>query len=355
VDDRVKDAWLAADASPDDAAEVIALNTARQAMIDECAAWSAALLPYVGTVSAARDLEALRAALGERKLNYFGFSYGTWLGAAYAHRFPGSVGRMVLDAAVDTDLNPMEYFRQQAAGFQLALGDYSRWAALQPGHHAGRSMTATITRLLKGLDSRPIRTDSGRPLTQSLATYGVLAALYSRDGWPLLTQATEQALAGNGTILLALSDALYQRDPSGHYTNYLEAATAIDCASTPQRYTEQDVARALPAFVRASPTFGPTFAHRPTACTGWPVGGDPTAHQVDAPTAPPIVVVGTTGDPATPYPWAPALARRLGSGVLLTYKGEGHGAYVTGDRCVQKAVNGYLFDGTAPRDGTRCP
>ncbi|MCT9930429.1 alpha/beta fold hydrolase [Planotetraspora sp. A-T 1434] len=356
VDDKWKDAWAAVDASPDDAGERAAFRAASRALIEGCEKRSGKVLPYVGTVSAARDMDVLRAALGERKLNYFGFSYGTWLGAGYAHLFPANVGRVVLDGAVNTKLDPVRFFLEQAAGFQRALGHYSRWAAQQPGARTTKNaVTAKIAALLDGLDGRPLATDSGRELTQSLGEAGVLAALYSNYAWPLLTQAIERAAAGDGTILLSLADALFQRSPDGHYTNYLDVSGAIYCASTPQRYTERDIAKALPAFKKASPVFGPTLAWRAMSCTGWPVEGDENAHKVDAPGAPPIVVIGNTGDPATPYSWAPALAQQLGSGVLLTLKGEGHGAYPTGDACIQGAVDGYLLNGRVPANGTTCP
>ncbi|MFF4398482.1 alpha/beta hydrolase [Streptomyces sp. NPDC001480] len=361
VGDKRKDEWLAMDTSPDNAREKAALLYRGRAFVKGCAKRSGKTLPHVGTVAAARDLDMIRIALGERKLNYFGFSYGTWLGAEYAHRFPEKVGRTVLDGAVNTELNPLRFFREQAAGFQRALGHFGTWAAQQPqaepnAKAKGLTKDAVVTRvaaLLQGLDTKPIPTDTRRELTQSLGEAGVLTGLYSKAIWPALWQAIQQAESGDGTILLALSDALFQRSPDGHYTNYLDASGSIYCASTPQRYTERDVAKALPAFTKASPVFGPTLAWRQMNCTGWPVKGTPT-HHINAPGAPPILVIGNTGDPATPYAWAPALAEQLGSGVLLTLNGEGHTSYMTGNPCIQKAVNTYLLHGKSPVNGTKC-
>ncbi|MET7921945.1 alpha/beta hydrolase [Streptomyces avermitilis] len=359
--DKRKDEWLAMDTSPDNASEKAALLSRGRAFVKGCANRSGKSLPHVGTVAAARDLDVMRIVLGERKLNYFGFSYGTWLGAEYAHLFPKKVGRTVLDGAVNTELNPLRFFREQAAGFQRALGHFGTWAAQQPqaepnAKAKGLTKDAVVTRvatLLHSLDTKPIPTDTRRELTQSLGEAGVLTGLYSKAIWPALWQAIQQAESGDGTILLALSDALFQRSPDGHYTNYLDASGSIYCASTPQRYTERDVAKALPAFTKASPVFGPTLAWRSMDCTGWPVKGTP-AHHIAAPGAPPIVVIGNTGDPATPYTWAPALAEQLGSGVLLTLNGEGHSSYMTGNPCIQKAVNTYLLHGKPPVNGTKC-
>jgi pimeloyl-ACP methyl ester carboxylesterase len=359
ADDKELDAHLAVDASPDNAEEKAALLSAERALTQECEERSGTILPHVGTVNAARDLDMLRAALGDRKLNYFGFSYGTWLGAGYAHLFPKNVGRLILDGALDPGVSPMGVYLEQTKGFQRALGRFAQWAAQQPGAKkkglTEKAVIAKIAALLRGLDAKPIHTESGRDLTQNLGEAGVLAALYSKDAWPLLLEGMEQAATDDGTTLLTLADILFQRGPDGHYTNFFDASRAIWCASAPQRYTERDIEKALPAFTKASPIFGPMRAWSLISCTGWPVKGDHTADEVDAPGAPPIVVVGTTGDPATPYAWAPALAKRLGSGVLVTLKGEGHGAYATGDPCIQRTVNGYLLDGKVPANGTTCP
>jgi len=353
LEDKQKDAFLATDTSPDNARETTALIAAQRAFVQGCQQRSGKILPHVGTIDAVEDLDVLRAALGDRKLNYFGFSYGTWLGASYAHRFPKNVGRAVFDAAVRPDLPQEQFGLQQAASFQRALKRFSRWADQQPGAK-GRMLTK-IAKLLKRLDAKPIRIAGGRKLTQSHGAMGILIGLYSKEFWPALREGIEQATAGDGTTLLDLSDAYPQRGQDGHYANMLDAGTAISCADATERYTERDVMRALPEYVKASPIFGQTFAWGLLTCTGWPYKGSDAAQKVDAPGAPPIVVIGTTGDPATPYEWAPWLAKTLGRGVLLTLKGDGHGAYPTGDACIQQAVDNYLLNGDAPANGTTCP
>ncbi len=188
------DELAAMDDSPDTAAEETAYIDARAYYVRQCAVRSGDLLPYVGTVNAARDMEMIRIALGDAKLRYFGISYGTWLGGVYAHQFPDSVGRAVLDGAVDTKIGSVDLALQQAAAFQRALGDFAAACARLgkadcPLGADGPSVVASIGRILAGLDRKPLPTSSGRKLTQSLGTTGVAAALYSRNAWPYLAQA----------------------------------------------------------------------------------------------------------------------------------------------------------------------
>ncbi|WP_217711303.1 alpha/beta hydrolase [Actinomadura sp. NAK00032] len=355
------DELAAMDDTPDTAAEETAYIAARTAFVQGCAARSGDLLPHVGTVDAARDMEAIRVALGDAKLHYFGISYGTWLGAAYAHQFPGAVGRVVLDGAVDTGIGTADLTLQQAAAFQRALGTFAAACARLgpkscPLGADGPAVTASIGRILAGLDRKPLPTSSGRKLTQSLGTTGVTAALYSRDAWPYLAQGLVDAVKRrDGSLLLMLADVQNGRAGNGAYSNLSAANTAITCADTAERHTPADVRRLLPAFRAASPVFGPSMAWSLLQCTGWPVAGDGAAREVSAPSAAPILVVGNTGDPATPYAWAPALTRALGGrAVLLTLDGEGHGAYDTGDPCVRAAVDAYLLRGRTPAPGTTC-
>ncbi|RKS74700.1 TAP-like protein [Actinomadura pelletieri DSM 43383] len=358
---RQMDRLLALDDSPDTAAERAAYIGGRAAFNKECAARSGRLLPHVGTVDAVRDLDLIRAALGDDRLHYFGISYGTWLGGAYAHRYPHRVGRAVLDGAVDTTIGSADLALQQAAGFQRALGEFGR-ACARLGRRScplgtdGPSVVRSVARILDRLDTRTLPTLGGRRLTQSLGTTGVVAGLYSRDAWPYLAQGLVDAVKRHdGTLLLLLADAQNGRQENGAYTNLTAANTAITCADGTDRHGPADVRRLLPAFRRASPVFGTSMAWALLQCTGWPVPGDATARGVSAPSAAPILVIGNTGDPATPYRWAHALTRELGGrAALLTLRGQGHGAYDTGDRCVRSTVHAYLFHGTVPRAGATC-
>ncbi|MEU3754741.1 alpha/beta hydrolase [Streptomyces olivoreticuli] len=344
------------DATPDDDAELRTTLAANKAYIDACAKNSAKLLPHVGTVNAARDMDRLRAALGDDKLSYFGISYGTELGGVYAHLFPKNVGRAVLDAVVDPTQDPVQGSLGQTKGFQLALDDYLKDCAARTPE-AGCVTQDRITALLKQLDANPLPTSQGRKLTQDEAVNGIASALYSKDTWRFLTAGLREATAkGTGNTLLALFDAINGRNPNGHYSNLQAANRAISCVDAEQRYSVDDVRKYLPQFQEASPVFGEGAAWSLLGCTGWPVKGGWKTPDVSAEGSAPIVVVGNTGDPATPYAGAQQMVRQLGRGVgvEVTYKGEGHGAYNSGNPCMVNTVNSYLLDGKVPAEGTTC-
>ncbi|WP_067829860.1 alpha/beta hydrolase [Actinomadura kijaniata] len=354
--DREQDADAAADSTPDTPQEEETYAREARDYSGKCRARAGRHLPHITTANVARDLDVMRRALGDAKLHYFGISYGTWLGANYAHQYPGKVGRLVLDAAMDTSLAPRESFLRQAAGFQKAFGNFAAWTSRQTG---GEVTAAAITQrtgaLLQSLDATPIRTsDPARPLTQNLAHTGILSALYSREQWPVLAEALVKAWQGDGSDLLALADEYNERGEDGRYTNGGDAFASITCADTTRRYTAEDVREALPRFTQASPLFGASQAWSLLGCAGWPFRGDESGRRVWAPNAAPTLVIGNTGDPATPYEEAPALVRQMGSAVLLTLNGEGHGAYATKNLCVRTRVNGYLLNGTVPPNGTTC-
>jgi pimeloyl-ACP methyl ester carboxylesterase len=305
-------------------------------------------------------MNLMRQVLGDDKLYYFGISYGTELGGVYAHLFPRKVGRAVFDAVVDPTQTPEQSAIGQAQGFQLALDNFAKnCVAKSGGCPVGdneQDVENRIAHLLKQLDSKPINGLGARKLTQSAASNGIAQSLYSKDFWPYLIEGLDEAYHGDGRILMMLSDAMNGRNEDGTYSNIQAANVAINCADATQRYTTSDVERQLPAFRKASPLFGDYLAWSMLSCTDWPVRGAMQHPDVSAPGAPPILVVGNTGDPATPYRGARKMADALGPGVgvELTWKGQGHGAYDSGDKCVRNAVDGYLLDGKVPRDGTVC-
>lgn len=361
LDDKAKDeAAERIDDSPDDDAELRALIAHSEKDTAACEKNSGQVLSHVGTTNAARDMDLLRQVLGDDKLNYFGLSYGSELGGVYAHLFPERVGRAVFDAVSDPTQDAAQEHLTQTEGFQLALDHYLEDCAAKPDCPAGRTVQEgrrTIIDLLGELDGRPLPTEDGRKLTQGLALGGILLALYSEDLWPLLTDAlTEAQRQRTGDLLLALADELSERDSEGRYTTLWDALGAVTCADDKDRYTVDDVRAAMPAFREASPVFGESFAWSLLSCTGWPVEGENRDPQVQAAGSAPILLVGTTGDPATPYAGTLRMADELGEGVgvVLTYEGEGHGAYGT-DACVATAANRYLLDGVLPEDGTVCP
>ncbi|GAA3156238.1 alpha/beta fold hydrolase [Streptomyces virens] len=360
LDDRQLDAYLQQDATPDDNAERTELVDDTEEFNAACEKNSGRILPHVRTTDAAQDLDLMRQVLGDEKLHYFGVSYGTELGGVYAHLFPKKVGRAVFDAVVNPAENAEEGSLGQARGFQLALDNYAEHCVSQPeGCPVGDSaqdVQDRIAGLLKDLDARPIPGVFPRELTQTVATSGIAQALYSQKLWEFLTQGLEQAYDGDGTILMLLSDSMTGRGENGEYSNLVAANTAVNCADRKARHTPADVERRLPEFRAASRLFGDYMAWGLTGCTGWAVPGAAEDPDVSAPGAAPILVIGNTGDPATPYEGARRMVEELGAGVgvELTYEGQGHGAYTSKNRCVQQAVHGYLLDGKVPAAGTVC-
>ncbi|MGW0373544.1 alpha/beta hydrolase [Streptomyces coeruleorubidus] len=358
--DQQLDAYFQQDATPDDAAERTELLENTKEFNDDCEQNSETILPHVRTTDAARDLDLMRQVLGDDKLHYFGISYGTELGGVYAHLFPQKVGRAVFDAVVDPTKNGEQGSLAQAKGFQLALDNFAEDCVSKteecPIGDSAQDVKDRIAALLKDLDRTSIPGVFPRELTQTAATDGILQALYSQELWEYLTQGLQQAYDGDGTILMLLSDSMNGRSENGEYDNSTAAHRAIGCADSKPRYDAAFVERKLPEFRAASALFGDAMAWGMIGCTDWAVAGAADHPDVRAPGAAPILVVGNTGDPATPYEGTRKMVDALGKGVgvELTYRGQGHGAYSSKNKCVQDAVNGYLLDGKVPRAGTVC-
>ncbi|MDQ6525138.1 alpha/beta hydrolase [Nocardioides sp. LHD-245] len=358
--DEALDAYVAADPDPDTPEEVEQSKENSVQFWTGCAARSGAVGGHVSTVEAARDMDVLRSALGEDTLDYFGFSYGTRLGATYAELFPDKVGRMALDGAVDPSLSARDGALSQAKGFETALRSYLQNCVDDGDCFLGDSVDAglkTIKDLLASIDEKPLPTSDGedRELTVGLAFYGLILPLYSEDNWSFLDQGLQQALDGDGSTLLVLADFYGSREKRTYTDNSLEAISVINCLDDPWSITADEVPAHFADFEKASPTFGDVFAWGLTACDGIPfTSTDEPDLQIDGSGAAPIVVLGTTRDPATPYEEAVAMADQLESGVLVSREGDGHTAYNKGNSCIDDAVHGYLIDGTVPEDGLTC-
>ncbi|MEU0056518.1 alpha/beta hydrolase [Streptomyces sp. NPDC006334] len=358
--DQQLDAYFQQDMTPDDAAERTAYVDNVQAFNGACEKNSKTMLPHVRTTDAARDMDLMRQLLGDDKLHYFGISYGTELGGVYAHLFPQRVGRAVFDAVVDPTQTPEQGSLGQARGFQLALDNFAEDCTSKvedcPVGDTAQDVKDKIARLLQDLDRKPIPGIFPRVLTQSAATNGIAQALYSKDFWEYLTEGLEQAYDGDGRTLMLLSDSMNGRSENGEYSNIAAANVSINCADDEPRYSPDFVQSKLPEFRAASPLFGDFLAWSMVSCTDWAVPGAADHPDVSAPGSAPILVVGNTGDPATPYEGARKMVDALGKGVgvELTYRGQGHGAYDSKNKCVQRAVDGYLLDGRVPPAGTIC-
>jgi pimeloyl-ACP methyl ester carboxylesterase len=355
------DTYYATDDTPATPAQLGRVVSQSELFARECASHAGSLLPYVGSQNAARDLDVLRAALGDAKLTYLGKSYGTYLGAWYAQLFPGHVRALVLDGALNPDATSTEINQVQAQGFEVALHAFAANCMATPGCPLGRGSDvaagiAKIQSLLNHATATPLANDlgDGRPADGSLILEGIAAGLYSQSYWPVLRTGLADAFRGDGTVLLELADALLERNSSGHYTNLPDSNMAINCLDRPWPRNLAAWRSAARAAARAAPQFGAAIMWGSLPCAYWPVKPYPLPH-ITAAGAPPILVVGTTRDPATPYRWAQALAGELSSGVLLGWNGNGHTAYMMGSSCVDNYVNRYLITRAVPRSGTICP
>ncbi|MEU8824474.1 alpha/beta hydrolase [Streptomyces sp. NPDC048636] len=359
LSDKQMDRYTQTDQTPDVSAEQHRLVAAYKKFARGCADRSGKVLAHLSTVEAARDMDVLRAALGDDRLTYVGASYGTFLGATYADLYPSRVGRLVLDGALDPALNSRRMNLDQTAGFETAFTAFAKDCVRRATCPLGtRSVTDARDRLgafFTRLDSHPVSTGGSRRLGESLATTGVMAAMYDESAWPQLRTALHAAIRGEGGGLLNLADLYYERDTDGSYANLMYANPAVNCLDLPAAFrTPAEVEKSLPAFKKASPVFGEALAWSALNCAYWPVPATGHPRTLTAKGAAPIVVVGTTRDPATPYRWARALARQLSSATLLTYEGDGHTAYGRGSRCIDAAINTYLVSGRPPAPQKRC-
>ncbi|WP_330331045.1 alpha/beta hydrolase [Streptomyces sp. NBC_00536] len=354
----------------DPAAQLAALR----AVAERCAEHSGPVLPYIGTVHVARDLDVMRQALGDDKLNYLGFSYGTRLGAVYAAQFPRRVGRMVLDG-VDTLTEPLvEQALVSAQGQQQALENFLRWCTRRQGCVYGtntRTAKEKVNALVTRLDTQPLIGEDGSPFTGQDATRAIAGALYSQDSWPSLAEGLAAAERdGDPTGLLQLGGPTGPPPPEANPApaahpvpadNMEAALIAVNCADDPDRgdakaspaAIEKEIDARAAEFRAASPVFGPHQLMTVLSCYGRPAGSG-FLRAIDRPGAPRMLLVGTRGDPATPYRWTEETAARLGSAVVLDYKGDGHAAYFH-SVCVRERVNAFLVEGELASGTMSCP
>jgi pimeloyl-ACP methyl ester carboxylesterase len=355
--DSQLDGYLAADSTPDSPAELTDVVDNTKRFAGACARNSGALLRHVDTISVVRDMDVLRAALGQKTLAYFGASYGTYIGAWYAQLFPWRVGRFVLDGAVDPSLTSAQYVAGQAEGFTRALRAFISDCQSQKGCPLRGSLDDGLNQvglMVDAADEQPLRTSSSRELTQNLMITGIAQGLYDDAFYPTLTTGIEQALNGDGTTLLRLADIYYQRDAKGRYGQTIAANPAIFCLDVAEKRTAAQIGVDAEKLGRMYPPLGSALGWGALGCAEWPVPAVVPREKLTAKGAAPILVLGTVGDPATPYEWAQGLASQLSSGELLTWEGDVHTAYNRGDRCVDDAVERYLLSGTMPAQGTRC-
>ncbi|MCK2037594.1 alpha/beta hydrolase [Microbacterium sp. SSW1-49] len=327
-----------------------------KAFAEACEANSDGILPFITTINAARDMDLIRAVLGDTQLNYLGYSYGTFLGATYAQLYPEKAGRLVLDGAIDPSVPGLEVGATQALGFESALRAYMQ-DCLDSGEcpfngTVDQAMT-DLGALLASADRTPLKNGDGRLMGADSMMTGIIAALYSQDSWSYLTQGLDEALQGDPTTMFLLAD-FYNRREGGTYTdNSSEAFRAYNCMDYPVEDDPDAEAATRAKIAEGAPTIAP-YWEGPDSCEVWPYPPTGTRGEIAAAGAGPILVVGTTNDPATPYEWSESLADQLEEGVLITRVGEGHTGYNKGNVCVDDAVEAFLLDDVVPEDGLRC-
>lgn len=332
-------------------------------IVESCEENAGDLLEFIGTESAAQDMDVIRGVLGEEKLDYLGFSYGTHLGAQYADLFPDNVGTMVLDGAIDPALSSVESSHFQAVGFEQALRSYVQYCidsgACPLNGSTVDEAVAHLQQLIEDSVDNPIPTSNpDRPLTQAMFYTGIATPLYDDESWPYLTEGLTQLIDNNdGSLMQYFGDLMISRDTmSGEFMdNSLEVRWAINCVDYPLDTDEAAWEEANKKLEEEAPTFAGFFENSEGLCTNWPYHAESIPGPFVATGSNPIVVIGTKGDPATPYQSAVNMADQLENGVLLTFEGEGHTAYNRSGSCITDAVDAFFIDGTVPEDGLSCP
>lgn len=316
------------------------------------------LLGTVDTVSAARDLDMLRAALGDDTLNYLGYSYGTFLGATYAELFPEKTGHLVLDGAIDPSTTSFDVVASQAQGFESALRAYLEYCiggADCPFTGTVDEAMTTIRSLLDSLNASPLAAADGRQLGSATMTYAIILPLYTQSNWPYLTQLFTEVMQGDAELAFSLADSYNGRNADGSYlSNSTESFLAINCLD----YTSDSSLEAMRAeeedLKEVAPVLGEQLAFGGAGCASWPFPATRDREPIVAAGSADILVVGTTNDPATPYKWAVSLADQLENGHLITYNGEGHTAYNQGVPCVDDAVDDFFLTDVVPESDPDC-
>lgn len=352
------DGRVALDPSPDSDAELTVLVADSRAYARACGSRNDQTLAYLSTDAVVGDLDRIRQAIGDEHLTYLGFSYGTLIGALYAERFPDRMRAMVLDGAIDPSL-PLEAFRaDQAVAFERSLTHFladcadDRDCVFHGGGDTTKAFDLLMTRIEQDALPTP-RARDRRSVGPGLAQSAVLGAMYDDRAWPTLAAGLALAELGDGSLLLLIADPFRGRKENGSYSNQQDAYTAnicLDYAAPTDVATYTSWAAALEA---DAPHFAKQVAYNDLTCAFWPVAASGRPHAVRAPGAPPLLVIGSTGDPATPFAWSEALVEQLSTATLITREGEGHTAYFK-SRCVARAVDAYLLELTVPRAGLRC-
>jgi len=323
---------------------------------DGCSTKYGPALAQFNTVNTARDMDRIRQAVGDKQMNYLGFSYGTQLGSTYAHLFPGKIRVAVLDGAVDPLTSGIKQFADQLGGFEGAFDQFATWCRTQSPCSSLGNPRQSVYDVVAAANAHPLGTDDPgetRRVTSSLVLTGVLESLYSKSSWKQLGSALIQAERGDGTGLLSLADDYNQRY-NGHYTNIMDSNLAISCNDEKPGPTDPTIRATAQRWSTQYPMFGKWAAISLFGCQQWQPDRTPVPKPA-APTAHKVLVIGNLHDPATPYQGAIDLTKTMGNAELLSWDGEGHTSYLQGSSCVDNYVNAYLIHNTLPPASTTCP
>ncbi len=349
LSDKAEDEFLANDGQASNMQEVRAMVAKAKNFAASCARAAGDRIGHYSTLEGAKDMEILRLALGEKKLNYLGKSYGTYLGTLYAALYPNSIGHMVLDGAVDPNVSLKEQNLIQAQGFDQALNDF-----LASQH---KFTLADIEKLIADAKEKPMVTTHQRSATQALIITAIAASLYDNQaGWPKLAIALTQAINyKNPNELLSIADDYYQRDSFGKYVNNEnDISNIITCSDWSVKDSPEQMLADRSRFQAAAPIFGPFLNFAGLTCKYWKAAPVAPKRKLTNIKTPPIIVIGVTRDPATPYLWSKALAGDLTNSVLLTFDGEGHTGHGRGNSCIDSKVDAYFLTGQSPAPGLVC-
>lgn len=358
LSDAETDASFAADPKPDSEAEFALFISDARDYFAKCAENTKHLTKY-STLNSARDLEILRAVLGDEKLNFLGKSYGTYLGTLYAELFPENVGRFVLDGAVDPNSKNRESVLGQAISFESALNAFiinclkNSSCALTGELQSARIQ---VINLLARTSITPLKSKSGRKVTEGLVLLGIASALYdSESGWPVLRDAFGESTLGSGESFLTLADQYAGREENGNYpSNENDALQVISCLDQNELEKVSVFKKGVVEFSEKAPIFGPYLAYAGLACRYFPNLTSVQQIKIKSLKTKPILIIGTTRDPATPYKWAQLLAKIFDGSLLITLDGDGHTGHGRGSRCVDSAVDRYLLTGITPKSALFC-
>ncbi len=354
--DKELDANNNSDSKPDNEAEFQQFLQDTKRYVEKCKDKNKYLISY-STANVARDLDILREALGDKQLNYMGKSYGTYLGTLYAQFFPEKVGRVVLDGAVDPSISNFQQTLTQAVGFDQAFTSFAAECFERKNCTLPKDKDAAIAEMQKLFNQAakkplPVKSESRRTLSESMMVLGTASAMYdSQTGWPRLRKAIAEAQIGFGDTFLKLADEYTGRQNDGSYpNNEFDSGAVIDCLDFNEPRTVEQIRIDAQAFATKAPLFGPYLAYGGVTCKFFNQANEVTIEPMA--TTNPVIVIGTTGDPATPYEWAQGLSKLLTNSRLISLTGDGHTGQGQGNACIDDQIDDFYLTGKAPTTST---